>query len=93
MALDCVLDLENKTITIAQPWGAFMCKDQYGAASSYVIEYFESSSFVYDGSTAITDVKAETPAGDGYYYNLAGQRVANPTAGIYIRNGKKIVVK
>ncbi len=93
VALDCVLDLENKTITISQPWGAFMCKDQYGAASSYVIEYFESSSFVYDGSTAITDVKAETPASDGYYYNLAGQRVANPTAGIYIRNGKKIVVK
>ena len=26
-------------------------------------------------------------------YNLAGQRVTNPTKGIYIRNGKKIVIK
>ena len=93
VALDCVLDLENKTITISQPWGAFMCKDQNGAPSSYVIEYFESSSFEYDGSTAITDVKAEAPVGDGHYYNLAGQRVDNPTQGIYIKDGKKVVVR
>lgn len=31
--------------------------------------------------------------GDGRYYNLLGQPVENPTKGIYIRNGKKIVVK
>ena len=31
--------------------------------------------------------------GDGIYYNLLGQPVKNPTKGIYIRNGKKIVVK
>ena len=92
-ALDCVLDVENKTITISQPWGAFMCKDEYGAPSSYVIEYYESSNFEYNGATAITDVKSDAPAGDGYYYNLQGQRVSNPTPGIYIRNGKKVVVK
>lgn len=27
------------------------------------------------------------------YFNLAGQRVANPTKGLYIVNGKKVVVK
>ena len=32
-------------------------------------------------------------AGDGYYYDLQGRRVLNPTRGIYIHNGKKIVVK
>ncbi len=31
--------------------------------------------------------------GDGRYYNLLGQPVENPTKGIYIRNGRKIVVK
>ena len=30
---------------------------------------------------------------DGIYYNLAGQRVAQPTKGLYIVNGQKIVVK
>ena len=27
------------------------------------------------------------------YYNLQGQRVDNPTKGLYIRNGKKVVIK
>ena len=35
--------------------------------------------------------------GDGLmvegYYNLQGQRVAKPKRGIYVRNGKKMVVR
>ncbi len=31
--------------------------------------------------------------GDDTYYNLMGQPVANPTPGIYIRGGKKVIVK
>ena len=30
---------------------------------------------------------------DGEFYNLAGQRVAQPTKGLYIVNGKKVVIK
>ena len=30
---------------------------------------------------------------DGKYYNLNGQRVAQPTKGLYIVNGKKVVIK
>lgn len=30
---------------------------------------------------------------DNIYYNLQGQRVENPTRGIYIRNGKKVVLR
>ena len=44
------------------------------------------------GDTAIQGVvKAER--NDGVIYNLAGQRVTNPTKGIYIKNGKKFVIK
>lgn len=44
--------------------------------------------------TGITDVRSERePVGDGYYYNLAGQRVTNPTPGFYIHNGKKVIVR
>ena len=31
--------------------------------------------------------------GDNTYYNLMGQPVTNPTPGIYIRGGKKVIVK
>lgn len=34
-----------------------------------------------------------TPKSDNTIYNLKGQRVTNPQRGIYIRNGKKFVVK
>ena len=94
VALDCVLNLADQTLTISQPWGAFMCKDRYGAPSSYVIEYYESSSGEIHTATAINEVKTENqPMGDGFYYNLAGQRVTNPTPGFYIHNGKKVIVK
>lgn len=44
--------------------------------------------------TEITDVHSNREiVGDGYYYNLAGQRVTNPTPGFYIHNGKKVIVR
>lgn len=49
--------------------------------------------FSFDGeTTGIGDVKRETIT-DDRYYNLGGQRVENPTKGLYIKNGKKVVVK
>lgn len=44
-----------------------------------------------DEVTAIETVK--TQKADGQYFNLAGQRVANPTKGLYIVNGRKVVIK
>ncbi|MCH5175198.1 MAG: hypothetical protein J1F40_04875, partial [Prevotellaceae bacterium] len=45
-----------------------------------------------NGATAIKDVDVPTVE-NGIFYNLAGQRVQNPTKGIYIVNGKKVLVK
>lgn len=39
------------------------------------------------------DVKVTTLPSDDSYYNMQGQRVSEPAAGIYIHNGKKIFVK
>lgn len=44
-------------------------------------------------STGIAQVSSQQTAGSGHYFNLAGQRVAKPTKGLYIINGKKIVVR
>lgn len=49
--------------------------------------------FEGEDATAITAVEAVKAANDGIIYNLRGQRVAQPTKGIYIQNGKKILVK
>lgn len=48
--------------------------------------------FSLDETTGINKVsqKANT---DNQYYNLAGQRVAQPTKGLYIVNGKKVIIK
>ena len=45
-----------------------------------------------DESTGISTIEAET-TNDGVIYNLRGQRVENPTKGLYIINGKKVVIK
>ena len=47
----------------------------------------------FGGATAITNTNRTNDTNNGEIYNLAGQRVAQPTKGLYIVNGKKIVVK
>ena len=48
--------------------------------------------FVFDGeTTAISNVKQA--ASENAVYNLSGQRVGQPTKGLYIVNGKKVVIK
>ena len=48
---------------------------------------------VADGNTTVIDGIEYKNVKDGEYYNLAGQRVAQPTKGLYIVNGKKYIVK
>ena len=43
--------------------------------------------------TGISDVRSQKADVRGEYYNLNGQRVAQPTHGLYIVNGRKMVVK
>ena len=44
------------------------------------------------GDIAAVDGVTVAPV-DGYYYNLNGQKVDKPHKGIYIRDGKKVIVK
>ncbi len=66
----------------------------------YKLDGYDSASapavtFDINGTTAIDAIEdgAIRTAQAQTYYNLAGQRVANPTKGIYIVNGKKVIVK
>ena len=49
--------------------------------------------FSFDGTTGIESVETPKNVMNGEFYNLAGQRVANPTKGLYIVNGKKVILK
>lgn len=54
--------------------------------------------FVFDEEnngdvTGVNEVRGQKSEVRGEYYNLAGQRVALPTKGLYIVNGRKVIVK
>ena len=44
-------------------------------------------------ATGIDEVRSQMEDVRGEYYDLGGQRVAQPTKGLYIINGRKVVVK
>ena len=47
----------------------------------------------FDDETAINALENSNKVNDGAIYDLSGRRVENPTKGIYIMNGKKVVIK
>ena len=46
-----------------------------------------------DDPAGVEAVASDKQAVEGQAYNLAGQRVAQPTRGLYIVNGKKVILK
>jgi len=46
-----------------------------------------------DETTGISDVRINTENGTTQYYDLSGRRVTQPTKGLYIVNGKKVIIK
>lgn len=44
-------------------------------------------------STGIETVAQKAAREDGIFYNLQGVKVLNPTKGLYIQNGKKVIVR
>ena len=58
--------------------------------------YFDNVKLFLDKETAATGIKSvntETPFIEGAVYDLQGRRVAKPARGLYIINGKKVMVK
>ena len=51
----------------------------------------EYLAFAFDNETTAIESVVKTQKADGQYFNLAGQRVAQPQKGLYIVNGKKVI--
>jgi hypothetical protein len=73
-----------------------------GAEANYILEepeiiklpiLFRSLGNEGDGTTGIKVQSPMSNVQSDAYYTLQGQRVAKPGKGLYIRNGKKVVIK
>jgi hypothetical protein len=60
----------------------------FGGTRSIGISYDDE-----DGTTSIKNLTTDLTEGEGEWYTLQGQRVAKPGKGLYIRNGKKVIVR
>jgi hypothetical protein len=75
--------LINSTSAVVPKGKAYLALD---AAPAPGLNLFDD-----EETTGVNEVKTQKVAGE--YFNLAGQRVGNPTKGLYIVNGKKVVIK
>ena len=62
-------------------------------AAAVAGESREFFGFDEGGTTSLNEVRGLKAEVRGEFYNLNGQRVAQPTKGLYIVNGRKVVVK
>ena len=66
-------------------------KDEDDASLAKMMIVFDDEEM--GGVTEIKNIETVKPHHDHAYYTLQGIKVLNPTKGIYIHNGKKIVIK
>ena len=73
-------------------------KSKFGGSSAAA--YTRRRAIFYDGedgeengTTGIDDVRNQMPDGTGEFYDLQGRKVKQPKKGLYIQNGRKVIVK
>jgi hypothetical protein len=94
-------DIDNYEIWMNQGEGVLKTWTKLGLQSIYrglgvehrsEIDWFDMDAY-WKGSSGIEDVKSDNGAKANVFYDLRGQRVDKPTKGLYIVNGRKVVVK
>ena len=88
----CYLALPTSMVAVSSTRSA---EDDYKFEEPEVIKLpidFKSIGSEGDGTTGVKEVKSGEAKGDEWY-TLQGQRVAKPGKGLYIKNGKKVVIK
>ena len=66
-----------------------------GSGRVYLPASVSASAFIGldENTTGISEVRSQMEEVRSDFYNLNGQRVNQPTKGLYIVNGKKVVIK
>jgi hypothetical protein len=89
----CYLELPTSMVAVASTRGA---EANYLLEEPEIIKLpilFRSLGNEGDGTTGIKVQSPMSNVQSDAYYTLQGQRVAKPGKGLYIRNGKKVVIK
>lgn len=74
--------------------GEDMTTEEITEPTNTVKGIYASFEDLQNATTGIVEVPTtERKSTDGYFYNLQGMRVAHPAHGIYIYNGRKIIIK
>lgn len=90
------------TVTINQTYDVMNCgasrqdfainlwNDYYSEdANEWLFRFVEK----VDSSTGVAPLPADAPEAEPVYYDLCGRRVAHPSPGIYICNGRKVAIR
>ena len=56
-------------------------------------KFARTFNLLFDNETTGIQTIAKNVATGNEYFNLSGQRVSMPQKGVYIKNGKKVIVK
>ena len=67
--------------------------DVTGGGAPGFLDFFIADDNTEGGEATGIDAVEKAQKEDGVYYNVNGQRVAQPTKGLYIVNGRKVVIK
>ena len=96
-------DAVSYTISISEDGKGFIISEGEGSwgvqsASTAYAQFSSSASALWElipiGRFSVTGISPATSVvTDGVYYDLLGRPVEKPTAGIYIHNGRKVIVK
>ncbi len=84
---------ENTTLGWKAYGGIVYVSDESNAAQGAKSQFFDLAVGHSGDVNVIESYQMETKASDQPLYNLAGQQVSQPIRGIYVRNGKKIIIK
>ncbi len=85
-----VVGFYNYTGTTIPAYKAYLEKSKLTSGAKQVLFSFDGED---DGTTGIAEVKAAAEHVNKVVYSVSGQRVEKPVKGLYIVNGKKVVVK
>ena len=87
----------NKADAYTEAWVKyFREKNPYGEGASDTTDELGFGTLMFGAEvtpTGIANVRSKMEDVRGDYFNLNGQRIAQPTKGLYIVNGKKVIVK
>lgn len=87
--VDGVVGFFKANDTRVPAWNAYLPVENYNAEASA-----KGLQIVFSDATGIVGVQDSQMVEDNAFYTLSGVRVANPKAkGIYIHNGKKVIIK